>query len=281
MSRIQKKCLIVSLGIHLTLVVLLIVGPAFLPSEPKADNSPVLTFIPVVTTDDHVSGGGSPTAPPPARALETPPPQPQAAPPQPQPRQQPRPVEPVKPAEPEPRRIERPSPEAFEPVKKPKHTIEVNDKLVTSTSSDIKAERARQLARERAAARRRATEFNHALASLKGDFAPSTSIELQGPGGGGVPYGNFLEAVRKAYTDPWIVPPGVSQDAAATVSVTIARDGTVISARIIKSSGNDAVDGSVQSVLDRVKFAAPLPEGSKEDQRTVDIVFDVKSKLIG
>jgi TonB family protein len=112
-------------------------------------------------------------------------------------------------------------------------------------------------------------------------LSPSTKIELQGPGGGGVPYGNFLAAVKKIYTDAWEVPEGVSDDAAATVSVTIARDGTVISARIIKSSDNSKVDQSVQTVLDRVKYAAPLPENAKEDQRTVNIVFDVKSKLIG
>jgi TonB family protein len=284
MNRLQKKCFIASTGFHLLLVIILIVGPAFLSSRTKSDNLPTLNFVAVATVDSAISGGGNPTAPPPVPAAPvTPPAQPVAPAPEPQP--QPKPVEPAKevPA-PEPPKIERPSPDAFELVKPHKHTIEINDKLVTTSSSDAKATAnaaAKRAAKEKADARRRAAEISRALASLKGGLAPSTSIELQGPGGGGVPYGNFLAAVKKAYTDEWIVPDGVSSDAAATVSVTIARDGTVISARIVKSSENDTIDRSVQTVLDHVKFAAPLPEDSKEDQRTVNIVFDVKSKLIG
>jgi TonB family protein len=63
-----------------------------------------------------------------------------------------------------------------------------------------------------------------------------------------------------------------------TVSVTIARDGKVILARITNASGNSAVDRSVQTALDRVPYAVPLPEDSKENQRTVDIRFNAKAK---
>lgn len=288
MNRVQKKCLIVSLGIHLSLVVLLIVGPAFLPSEPKLDASQILTFIPTVTTDDHVSGGGSPTAPPPPRAPEpqppqpeTPPPQPVTPPPQPQPRPEPRPIEPVKQPEPEPPKIERPSPDAFEPVKRHKHVIEVNDKLVTSTSTDIKAARAKELAKERADARRRAAEVSRAMASLKGDFSPSTSVKVDfGPGGGGPAYANFYSAVTTVYYNAWRQPNGVP-NLTVKVSVTIARDGTVLSARILKPSGNSTVDNSVQETIDRVKFVVPLPPDSKEDSREVTVNFSTQSIATG
>src|SRR5581483_6877776 len=106
------------------------------------------------------------------------------------------------------------------------------------------------------------------VSGLKGSLSPSTSVELQGPGGGGVPYANWLQAVKSRYSNAWEVPAGVTDDSAtATVTVTIGRDGTVLSARIRNASGNALVDRSVQSVIDRIKFAAPLPEGAKEDQR--------------
>ena len=65
------------------------------------------------------------------------------------------------------------------------------------------------------------------------------------------------------------------------MTVTIARDGTVISARIVDRSGSPVVDQSVQATLDRVRYAAPLPDDAKEDQRTITIYFDVKAKLLG
>lgn len=282
MNRTQKKCLIASTGLHLLLGLTLIFGPGFLSSRDKADNLPTLDFVPVATVDAAVSGGGNPNAPPPAPAPKppaTPPQQPERAP------QPPKRAEPVKVEQPEPPKLQRISPDAFEPVKEPKHKIDIDLTPVTRDAKDYKAEKAaaqaRAAARAAADARRKAAEISTALASIKSGLSPSTSIELRGPGGGGVPYANFLAAVKQIYTDAWEVPDGVSEDAAATVSVTIARDGTVISSHIIRSSENSKVDQSVQAVLDRVKYAAPLPEDSKEDQRTVEIVFDVKSKLIG
>ena len=106
--------------------------------------------------------------------------------------------------------------------------------------------------------------------------------EFKGPGGGGVPYANFLDGVRKDYTDAWIVPEGVTDDqATAIASVTIQRDGTVLEAHILTPSGNALADQSVEAVLRRVKRTVPLPDGAKENQRTVKIKFNVKAKLLG
>jgi hypothetical protein len=86
--------------------------------------------------------------------------------------------------------------------------------------------------------------------------SPVEMPELHGPGGGGVPYANFLDGIRKRYSDAWLVPDGVTDDeATATASVTIARDGTVLSSRLIQSSGNALADQSVEMTLRRVTFA--------------------------
>jgi TonB family protein len=62
------------------------------------------------------------------------------------------------------------------------------------------------------------------------------------------------------------------------VIVTIASDGTVISARIIDSSGDAALDASVQKTLERVTFIAPFPEGTTDKQRTYTISFNPQIK---
>jgi TonB family protein len=63
-------------------------------------------------------------------------------------------------------------------------------------------------------------------------------------------------------------------------TVTIGRDGNVISARITRRSGNSAVDESVRATLDRVTYAAKLPRDAKEDRRTVTINFNVRAKRL-
>jgi len=60
--------------------------------------------------------------------------------------------------------------------------------------------------------------------------------------------------------------------------VTIASDGTVITASIVTPSGDASVDASVQKTLDRVTFIAPFPDGAKETERTYIINFNLKSK---
>jgi colicin import membrane protein len=295
MDRLQKKCFVASAGVHLLLALILLVGPAFLSSKSQSDNLPVLDFIPYKTVDALVSGGGSPNAQPPPAPPQPQAPQPPAVPPpQPQPPavRQPEPlklpeVEPpkepardVKPIKPESDSLEPANP------KKPRKP-EVSTTVVKRSAHDAQAEanaraeaNAKKEARQYAEAQRRLAESLGKAAERLGDERSSgTTIELKGPGGGGVPYANFLQAVKSRYANAWVVPDGVTDDeATAAASVTIARDGTVISARIVRSSGNTAVDRSVQATLDRVRFAAPLPDEAKEDHRTVTINFNVKAK---
>jgi TonB family protein len=184
----------------------------------------------------------------------------------------------IKPVEPER------EPESLEPAAKSKRKPQVNTTVVKrSTVSGAKDSRARDQARDQAremAEARRA--IGQAVSGIEGGLSGSTSIELKGPGGGGLPYANWLQAVKSVYDRAWVLPEGVTDDSASTtVSVTIARDGRVISATIARFSGNATVDHSVQLTLDRVRFAAPLPDDAKEEQRTVTINFNVKAKLLG
>jgi colicin import membrane protein len=166
------------------------------------------------------------------------------------------------------------------PIKRDVPTKIVTRKRPQADANRQAQERAKAEAREAAAARNRfAREVGRLASDLGSNLSKSTEIELKGPGGGGIPYANFLQAVKSVYARAWVVPDGVTdEEATATVSVTIVKDGTVLTSRITRTSGNDLVDRSVQATLDRVKYAAPLPEDSSDTQRTVTIHFNVKAK---
>jgi TonB family protein len=278
MNRLQKKCLMASAGLHLLLLLILFVGPAFLPSSSRLD-LPTLNFIPVKTVDALMSGGGNPNGRPPAPApAPLPPPPPPVARPA---------VDKTPPAEPrkEPE-IKQPGPEAesFEVSTKPKRKPQISTSAVKRASvASTNDSRARDQARENAEARRAAAvAISQAVAGIQNGLSGDTTIELKGPGGGGAPYANWMQAVKSVYERAWVLPDGITDNSATTeVSVTIARDGRVLSSSIVRSSGNSAVDHSVQLTLDRVRYAAPLPDDAKEDQRTVSINFNVKAKLLG
>jgi TonB family protein len=289
MNRTQKKCFIVSAGFHLLLVVVLFVGPAFLSRRDKPDNLPVLDFVPFKTVDSAMSGGGDRNARPPAATPPAPqPPQPVAAQPPP-PAPQPQPAKAHEPDPPKEVKATQREPDSLEPANEHKpRKPEVSTTLVTRRhETDKRAKeaadaKAQEQAREYAEARRRvAAQLGQAASRIGSEISGATTVQLYGPGGGGVPYANFLQAVKSVYARAWVVPDGVTDDDATTAAaVTIARDGTVVSARIIRSSGNRDVDGSVQATLERVTYAAPLPDTAKEDQRTVTINFNVRAKRL-
>jgi TonB family protein len=264
MNRLQKKCVVFSSALHLLLLLVLVVGPGFVSSTGRDYKpAPLLDFTPVITTDEQKQGGGSPTGGPP----------PPVAPPTPTPR----PPEPA-PAPTQARTEPAPAPV---PATRPTGPI-VSTDLVRRPRPGAKAlarARAEQEAQQDAQWRR---EVASAVGRTASGISSSgtTSLELKGPGGGGVPYANFDQAVVTAYTRAWLVPDGIlDKNATVETLVVIARDGTVVSARITRSSGNAELDASVRRAFDRVQKVPPLPATSRESQREVPINFNANTKL--
>jgi TonB family protein len=286
MSRLYKKCFIASGGLHLLLAAILITCPAFLASNPKQSEVQLITFIPDLLTDGPFTGGGNPNAgrtPSPAPAPPTPtPPTPVApAPPPPappQPRPQVREVAPPKTAE-----------ESLEPAKdtrptrrKPEVSITpvVRNPNAKATAKDTSAEDSQ--ARAQLAMRNRIVgALDRSLVNIRSGTGGAAKTEgSPGPGGGGPSYAPYEAWVLKVYDDAWVAPDdAISEDATVKVSVTIASDGTVTAKKIVKRSGDAAVDASVQRTLDRVTtMGRPFPEGSKDKERTYIIPFNMKTK---
>ena len=291
MNRMQQKCFVAATGFHLLLVLILLVGPAFLSSKSKSDNSPILDVIPNNLIDAAFSGGGNPLAKPPPPAPPAPP-APQIVQPTPpperpkvrEPEPPQKPVEEVKPTQPDPFAVEpakdhkRKLPEVTlkEVIRKPDTGKNVKKPSATETSTDTEERRF-------ADARKRAANLiGQTARSLRKDMAPSTEIDTNyGPGGGGEAYANYGQVVKSIYEHAWIPPDDTASDDAVTkATVTIESDGTVLSARIVKPSRDSSVDRSVQQTLDHVTFIAPFPKGAKEKQRTYTINFNLKAKRL-
>jgi TonB family protein len=315
MNRLNQKCFVASAGVHILLMVILLIGPAFLTSKSKSDSSPPLDIIPGKLIDDIFKGGGNPQGTPPPPAPETTPPAPRVVQPAPQPEPV-KPPEPVKTREPEPPKETikdvkppKPSPDALEPAPEPKRkkpevsttpivrkqdkdtskTAKTNSTTASTDNEERRYAENRQTAstdneeRRYAENRQRALNaLNSAARTIGKTVAPGTTIEPNpGFGGGGEAYAPYDEAVRSIYWHAWIPPDDTASDQAiAKATVVIARDGTVLSAHIIKPSGDASVDRSVQQALEHVTFIAPFPEGAKDKERTYTIKFDLKARRL-
>jgi len=290
MSRLQKKCFLASAALHTLLIVVLFVGSAFFVSKEKNLAAPPLTFIPNNILDSALSGGGNPhgSPPPPAPAkVETPQPKIETpVPPK---------VEPAKPAPEPPRKIETPvkkigttkarevdpPPVSKTADKRPKIDLSKPVTRKTDTGKQNDPAEATNSQREKAAAARAAlaSGIKSSLNSLKNNLSSPISIEPLGPGGAA--FANYGQIVVSIYEAAWIIPNDVSDDnSAVMVSVTIARDGRVITARVTQRSGKTAVDKSVQQTLEKVRFIAPFPAGATDAERTFEINFNLKAKRL-
>jgi TonB family protein len=262
MNRLQKKCVIATTGVHLLLIVILFVGPAFFYSRPKADDLQVLEVIPANLIDASFNSGVANAAPPPpAPPAPTPPAPvvPQLPPPVPQKTEPPKPVE----------KVER----ASEPTEKLSASdlrkIQISTQLVSRPTPKGATGSSSDVARARA--------IRNALRSLKSNLTSATTVDM--PGNSSVAYANYASAVKSVYDQAWELPDTIAnEEENVIVRVTIANDGTVLSANIVTPSGDTKVDASVQRTLERVKFIAPFPEGATEKERTYTINFNPKAK---
>jgi len=299
MTRLQKKCVIATVGFHLLLLVILFLGPAFFWHKPEPDALPMLKVIPLNAVEAALtSGSASPQPPPPVQPQQQPPtpvpptptppppvPQPVVAPPTPAP-------EPVHQVEPKPE--ETPTPDetpSIEPSPvprpRPKHTIDVDLTPVhsashpthhTDTTARDQEREAQQEEREaRAEARRRAEALHSLTSSLENNLSSSTDVQL--PGTSSQSFANYGQIVKSIYYNNWITPDNATdENASPKVRVVIGRDGSVISAQIIEPSGDSAVDDSVKRLLDRVTFIQAFPDGATESQRSFTLRFNLKAK---
>jgi TonB family protein len=266
MNRLQIKCLLTFAGLHLLLLVILFVGPAFFNPKSKPDDSQVLDVIPENLIDAAFNSGVKNAQPPAPTPVVAPPPQPTPL--------APKPV--VQPA-PTPTLTERleklfkPEPAPIPKENQP-HKIDLQP-VTRKVPKNSPPARTQEDSRQQ---KLRQQEFQKTIRNLKNNFTPGTAVNL--PGNSSVAYANYASVVKSVYDQAWTLPDTILKDENAEVTVTIASDGTVINARILTPSGDASVDASVQRTLDRVKFVAAFPSGTADKERTYTIIFNPQIK---
>jgi TonB family protein len=257
MNRIQKKCVMAAVGIHLLLLVILIVGPAFFTPKSKTDDFHVLDVIPANLIDASFnSGAANAQSPAPVVIPPQPPPTPPA------PVTQPTLAERFE-------RIFKPEPVKPTPNTTQPRKIQINTQLVARIPPKNIPDNSQH-----------ARAVRNAIRNLKKNFTPGTMVDMPGNSSGAA-YANYKDVIATIYYEAWTPPGNADNDEANTkVSVTIADDGTVISARIVTPSGDTHVDASIQRTLERVTFIAPFPKDAVEKERTYTINFNLKAKRL-
>ncbi|HEX4120869.1 MAG TPA: TonB C-terminal domain-containing protein [Verrucomicrobiae bacterium] len=294
MNRLQKKCFVFAVGMHVLLAVILIVSAAF-RNRPNDTEAPVLSLIPANILDQAGVGGGEQPAATVRVAQPQPPSQPQ---PQAQPRQEVQPVaQPVV-----ARRVERPKPQEEEvetrtmafsenPLPRPTktHRHEVHPTFTstvrpthTSRQTAETSEAASEVSAARAQARRRKeieSAFDNLASNVRTSGAGKTIVDTPGIGGGGESFAGYRDVVRSYYYRAWIAPEnGGDKSASPVARIVVSRDGSILSAELISPSGDSTLDRSISRVLRDVTKLPPFPAGSPDDQKVFRLQFSLDLK---
>ena len=253
MSRLKRSCVVGSVVFHALILAMLVLGPMLLAK--REEKVRVIDLVPSAVIDKLLAPAG-PVAPPPAPA----PPKPK----QPEPKKvQPKPK--PKPIPPKPKKITpKPKPKPKPTPPKPKIKVNLNSNVRKPDAQKDEAKRARQ------AEAKRQTALNKLQAKLSGRTSVNVPI-------GRYASANYESLIRKKYMDATIHPGAIGGDPVVKVRLVIARNGTVLSARVTGKSGVASWDRSVQKALDRVKFIKPFPESMKGSQQTFNLNFNSRS----
>jgi TonB family protein len=307
MTRLQRKCLVVSLCFHGVIMGALVVTAAF-RSEPVVTGETVLTLISPNILDRAGVGGERGTPPPRARPTPVLPTPATPTPTQPAPRSQPSPTPTLPSTHPLPTETS-PSPAPTEPPKSSrrdtphptkeetrlananpsehasKHIITPDLTPASSTgrsSSRSAASAAPSASATQAEKNRRVQEIESALAALGAsyDSKDSASKVVPLPGlDGGESFVNYRTAIFNAYYHAWNTPESSThKNAVADVKIVVARDGSIVSSDFVSKSGDAAIDRSIQRALDAVKSLPPFPAGATDAERTFIIRFNLEAK---
>ena len=251
MHRLQGKCLFASVGFHLLLVLSLLSGAGF-----RAERHQTVVPGPLQIVTPPADAGPSAPA---VADRETGPASTQTA----QPDRAPPALKPD-PASLEPARLDRPK---LSPA---------NLTRITRTP------RTRIPARVGPTEDSAATLIDRAVTSLGRGLSPLTDIHTQFGGALDAAAQDYAQAVKDAYTQNWDpAGDGAAGDGALTrVTVTIASDGRVLSAKILNPSGDRRADQTVQEALRRVSLIRPFEPGAKDYQRTYTINFSLNARRL-
>jgi TonB family protein len=272
MTRLLKKCFFLSVGLHVLLVAVLILGAAFLVTQPEKVPA-VLSMIAPSELENLLN--------PPAPAQTKPNINQHSAV---RHTQVTRPRPPVKPIV-QPPRVTPPKPKPTPRPKKPTPTkpkLKTKPKSTAKTPSQIRVNIGNPKNHTNKTRPTPSRPVNPAVSSkevsnaLKGLNNLSAKINVQVSGSNRAAFATYAQHVVAVYRRAWqpLIPKNLARTRIAEVSVTIDRTGRVIRASITRRTGDAALDKSVQRALDKVRSVGKsFPSGSRDAQRTFILDF--------
>lgn len=171
---------------------------------------------------------------------------------------------------------------------KPASKIQVSSQVRTRSQADRQqAEKEARAAREAeaaeaqarnqrlAAAQKLASRVSGAASSVSRNVGGATKIDMP-PGPGGAAYAPYLSWLETFLYQQWRRPSTSSQQQEQEwvgMEIVIARDGTVLSSRVTRSSGIRSLDASAEEVFRRNRKLRPLPDEFTEPRLVVPVKF--------
>ena len=270
MTRLLKKCFFLSVGLHVLLVAVLILGAAFLVTQPEKVPA-VLSMIAPSELENllnpPVPAQTKPNINQPSAVRHT-----QVTPPRP-------PVKPIvqppRVTPPKPKPTPRPkNPTPTKPKPKPKSTAKTPSQIRVNIGNPKNHTNKTRPAPSRPV--NPAVSSKEVSNALKGLNNLSAKINVQVSGSNRAAFATYAQHVVAVYRRAWqpLIPKNLARTRIAEVSVTIDRSGRVIRASITRRTGDAALDKSVQRALDKVRSVGKsFPSGSRDAQRTFILDF--------
>ena len=150
------------------------------------------------------------------------------------------------------------------------------DQRAATEAAEAAASASRARDQRLASVRGLAERLSGAVTGVSKNTGTSTKIEMLGPGGNAyAPYFSYLQAKLKQW---WSKPATSSEkEAQVDVELSIARDGTVLSAVLKRRSGVDALNRSVEEIFRRHPVLQPLPPEFEGAKMVVPVSFVLES----
>ena len=270
MSRLLKKCIFLSIGLHVLVAALLIATAVFFIAKPDKVQ-PTLSMIAPEVLDNILNP--KPTKPSPVKPAPT---VRRNVVPQP-----PKPVQPNKVVPIPPKKVQNPPapkkpaplPKATKPTR-PKRPSSKNIRIATSTKNV--GSNAPKTVTTSVPTRPKvdSSKLTGTVQNLRSQL--SAAIKVNVSGANAAAFTSYAQYVVSVYRRTWqpLIPKNLTRSQVAVVEVTIDRTGRVLRSRITRKTGDATLDRSVQSALDRVKaIGKSFPAGSKDSKRTFTLDF--------
>ncbi|MCX7872623.1 MAG: TonB family protein [Verrucomicrobiae bacterium] len=302
MEKIFKKCVFGSTLAHIGLIAIVVLFAGFTRKSDDFESFKPITIMNldnVIVTDGPTRGGGSGSLPPVITPPAPKPIQQQPQPPQPQTQPQSRQKSeeqkteesPIPKPEPAPKNKntstsddshEETSLDGKLPSRNRSTGIKISTNLVVRKNGSTSGKGAKNTTTASAATGKLAQEFNSAIKNIGAGLSSGGlhMNDVPGFGGGGPAMVNYTQLIMSIFDRAWIPPTEITdENMVAEVRIIIHRSGKVTSARIIKRSGNAAMDASVMRALESVTSVPAFPAEARDFERTFVIEFNLKAKL--